>query len=167
MPRRKKSRVYWRMQGGQLRAYGDFRDLGGGQEALIPENEKRATTDPIVAESLASKRVDQLREQQRDSVILGVRRRAGLKEYASEHLIKKKKISKATDRHLSDTEHRLNAATQFFGADRDLASIGVEHVQDFLTWLSDQGNGRGQSLSASTQRKYLSALQNLFRRAQG
>jgi integrase len=58
------------------------------------------------------------------------------------------------------------AAIEFFGRDRDLASIGVEHVQDFAHWLATRPNGRGGTLSSTTQAHYLTALSNLFRRAQ-
>ena len=40
MPKtRQRDRVYWRERGGERRAYGDFRDyrdVGGGREALPP-----------------------------------------------------------------------------------------------------------------------------------
>ena len=45
-------RIRWRNQGGKDRAYADLRSLGGGQPALIPPGEKRATTDPEIAEKL-------------------------------------------------------------------------------------------------------------------
>ena len=46
----KRYRIYWREQGGSKRAYGDFRDVGGKREGLIPPGETRATTDPVLAE---------------------------------------------------------------------------------------------------------------------
>lgn len=45
MPRKRKSRIYWR----NGRAWADLRDhndVGGKREALKPERENRATTDP-------------------------------------------------------------------------------------------------------------------------
>jgi hypothetical protein len=60
---RKKSRIYWRNQGGVQRAYGNFRDVGGGREALIPEGETRATTDPVVADALVAKRLGNSRSR--------------------------------------------------------------------------------------------------------
>lgn len=162
----RRGRIYWRSRGGELRAYADFRDLGAGQEALIPPGETRATTDAVIAEALVGKRLEQLQEQRRDSVLLGVRRRTSLQEYAAEHLRKKARSSNVTDRHLADSERRLRVAIEFF-SDRDLTTIGVEHVQEFVHHLAEKENARGGTLSPSTQRKYLSALSNLFRRAQG
>lgn len=54
MATRRNGRIYWRDQGGERRAYADFRDyadVGGGREALTPKREKRATTDPDVAQA--------------------------------------------------------------------------------------------------------------------
>jgi integrase len=98
--------------------------------------------------------------------LLGVRRRTTLGAYASEHLVKKAKSGRVTEGHLAGSEHALESAISFFGADRDLASIGVEHVQAWVHFLAERDNGRGGKLSTSSQRHYLSALGNLFRRAQ-
>jgi hypothetical protein len=165
--KKRKGRIYWRDQGGVLRAYADFRDLGGGREALIPQGETRATTDPVIAEALVADRLRELYEQGRDRSLLGVRRRATLGEYAAEHLVKKARSRKVTDRWLGELEHKLELALEFFGSDRDLSSIGVEHVQEYAHWLAERSNGRGGTLSTSAQRHYVTALSNLFRRAQG
>src|SRR5438128_8165073 len=55
--------IRWRRQGGQLRAYAELRSLGGGQPALIPPGEKRATTDPETAEILLHQYIEKLRER--------------------------------------------------------------------------------------------------------
>ncbi len=50
-----RSRIYWRNQGSERSAYGDFRDfadVGGKREALIPRGAKTATGDPVIAEAL-------------------------------------------------------------------------------------------------------------------
>ena len=63
MARRKTTRLYWRERGGERRAYADlraFRDVGGGQEALIAPGESSATTDPDIAERLLTDRVAEL-----------------------------------------------------------------------------------------------------------
>ena len=76
MSRKRKSRVYWRFQGGERRAYGDFRDLGGGREALIPPKAKRATTDPDIALELVAQRVRELEQRRRHGVILDIEEEA-------------------------------------------------------------------------------------------
>lgn len=48
----KSARIYHRNQGGSCRYYGDFRHVGGGRDALIPEGETRATTDKAIAAKL-------------------------------------------------------------------------------------------------------------------
>jgi len=66
MAKRKKSRIYARQRGGETRYYADFRDFageGGGREALVPSGEKRATTDPKLAEYLAGERVKDLKRR--------------------------------------------------------------------------------------------------------
>lgn len=75
MAKRKKSRIYWRDQGGVRRAYIDLRDLGGPQRvALIPRGEKRATTDPDIAAELAAQLV---REREEKAPAEGAGRRRG------------------------------------------------------------------------------------------
>jgi hypothetical protein len=59
-PRKRRSRIYWRLRGGARRAYGDFRDysaVGGKREALIASGEKVATADPDTAHAIAAARV--------------------------------------------------------------------------------------------------------------
>src|SRR5712692_745473 len=55
--RARRSRVYWRAQGGERRAWADFRDLGGKREPLKVPGAKRATTDPKLAEVLCAQRL--------------------------------------------------------------------------------------------------------------
>ena len=66
MTRRRRSRIYWRERGGVARAYLDLRDLGGGQPALIPPGEHRATTDPDLAAVLAARRLKEFEAERRD-----------------------------------------------------------------------------------------------------
>jgi hypothetical protein len=63
---RQKSRIYWRDQGGERRAYADFRDIGGKRIPLIPEGDRRATTDELLAEQLAAKELEKLMSGKRD-----------------------------------------------------------------------------------------------------
>ena len=44
------------------RAYGDFRDVGGGLEPLIVPGDHCATMDPRIAEKLAADRLLELEE---------------------------------------------------------------------------------------------------------
>ena len=66
MPMRRRkggARIYWRMQGGARRAYGDFRDYsdaGGRREAHVPRGENLATTDDATAQLLVADRLMKL-----------------------------------------------------------------------------------------------------------
>jgi integrase len=67
-------------------------------------------------------------------------------------------------------EIHLKTAAMFFSPttkenDRNLESITVGDVQDYVSWLARRSNGRGGTLSTSSQRKYLNSLSNLYRRA--
>ena len=163
------NRVYWRNQGSHRRAYGDFRDfsdVGGGREALVPRGAKLATSDPVVAEALSVQRLAALQERRRNKTLLGVERQASLAEFASHHLVQKKKAGRVTDSHLSDTEQRLRLAIEFFGASTDLCSISVQDVQRWVNHLSQRSGVRGKTLSGGTVRHYINALSNVYRRAQ-
>lgn len=67
MRKRRRGRIY--LKSG--RYYGDFRDLGGRQEALIPNGQRLATTDPDIAGKLVTERVKELEEQRRGIAIVG------------------------------------------------------------------------------------------------
>ncbi|MEX1182152.1 MAG: site-specific integrase [Gemmatimonadota bacterium] len=138
MAKRKKSRVYWRQQGGARRAYGDFRDVGGGREALIAPGEQRAATDPVIAERLAADRLSELLGEKRDAVLFGIRRKETLLSFAAYHLVQKAKAGSGTEQHLAAVQQRLDVAAAFFGADRELSSIGVRDVQAFSNDLLER-----------------------------
>ena len=89
--RKAKSRIYWREQGGQRRAYADFRYMGSGREALIAPGELRATTDRVIAEKLMANRLSDLQGQKRDAALLGVKRKATLEAFVANHLVQKAK----------------------------------------------------------------------------
>jgi integrase len=166
MAKKTTSRIYWRDQGGVRRAYIDLRDLGGGREALKVNGEKRGTTDADIAAELAARRVKELETQKRRKVILGVERVEGLKSFAAQHLLQKAKGGKITTRWLGQTQHQLETAITFFGADRDVASISTADVQKYANHLQGISNNRGGTLSTGSQRHCLNSLSNLFRRAQ-
>jgi integrase len=161
--KRKKGRVFWR----NGRAYGDFRDLGGGREALKAPGDRLATQDEDIAAKLASDRVAELEDQKRNKVLLGIERQAGLEEFAAYHLRGKARAGKVTDEWLNQTESQLRVAVKFFGPERDLATILVKDAQEYAAHLSTIPNRRrsNQTLSSGSQRGYLNALSNLYRRA--
>jgi integrase len=180
----RKSRVYWRNQGGVRRAYGDFRDLGGKLEALIAKGETRATSDFDVANQLVSLRVAELERRKRQKGIRHLEGEATLIAYSLVHLEAKKTSGSITEQWQKVTKHHLATAIEYFcnrGAelvrddqnnpifddvpDRDLESISVAEVQKYIAWLAKRSNGRGGTLSPSAQRKHLNSLSNLYRRA--
>lgn len=166
--RRKKSRIYWRHQGGQNRAYADFRDfqdVGGGREALVAPGGARATIDPVIAEKLVADRLSELQERRRNRILLGVERDATLRVFAAHHLLEKAKSGKFEDRWLASVETHLREAVVFFGAERQLASIRTPDVQRYAQHLRQLPNRRGATLGAGTVRKYLNSLSNLYARA--
>jgi integrase len=163
-------RIYWRDQGGVRRAYGDFRDyadVGGRQEALIPEGEKRATTDPDVAAMLLARRLRELEELRRRKAILEIRPDATLARYARYHLMAKARGGRVTDAWLAQHEKALRSAVTFLG-DRPLDTITVRDVQAWAEALARQPSGRrdAATLSPKTVRTYLDILGHLYRRAQ-
>ncbi|MEX1187503.1 MAG: tyrosine-type recombinase/integrase [Gemmatimonadaceae bacterium] len=179
MPKRKKakSRIYWRERGGERRAYADFRDMGGKREPLVPPGEKRATTDSVIAEALVARRLGELTSGKRDG-IFGRRPAVPLAEYVAHHLVRKAKSGKYSVTWLADTERMLRLAVEYFGADRDLASIEVLDVQKWAAALSERSNGRcagrcgGRckegcgTLGGGAVRHHLSVLSNVFSHAQ-
>ncbi len=158
--RRRKGRIYWRTRGGASRAYADFRDVGGGREALIPSGESLATTDPVIAEKLVADRLEELQQRRRDRVLLGIHLQAGLQSFAAQHLIQKARSGRFTEKHLERMELCLRRAAQFFGADRDLGTISTA---DIGAWVNDLQESR--RLSGSSVRQHLAALSNLYKRA--
>jgi integrase len=168
-PRKRKSRIYWRTRGADRRAYADFRDygsVGGGLEALIPDGERRATSDPDIAQALVAARLKELDALRRGLALHGRARGATLASYAAEHLIKKAKAGKVTHDWMMMAELFLARAVEFLGSDRELESIGVEDVQGWANHLAATPNKHGRRLGSGTVRHALNALSNLYRRAQ-
>lgn len=182
---KRKSRIYWRGRGSARRAYADFRDFsdaGGGREALIAGDEKLATSDPDIAQSLAAARLKELDTLRRGRALHGRGKATPLGAYAAEHLVKKAKAGKVTHDWLEMAELFLSRAVAFFGADRDLEGITVEDVQGWAAHLATlparkdtrKPKADGTPLSArpvctmtsGTVRHALNALSNLYRRAQ-
>jgi integrase len=165
MAKRRKGRIYLKCG----RWYGDFRDLGGKQEALIPNGEKRATSDQDVAADLATKRVKVLEAKRRGIGLIGIGEVDGLGKYAAYHLQRKQQLGEATDWSLTGVQLALERACEFFGADTLLTKIAVTDVQDWATWLRGKYPGRNghKVLSDGAVRHHLNALSNLYKRAIG
>ena len=161
-------RIYWRERGGTRRAYADLRDyadVGGGREALVAPGEKLATADATTAHVLLARRLEQLDAARRGRTLHGETRHVTLADFASAHLVAKAESQKFTEHWLEVTEKCLDRAAEFFGADRDLASITVVDVRKWTNHLLAMRNGRKGTMSASSVRHHLSCLSNLYKRA--
>jgi integrase len=169
-PRKRKSRVYWREQGGARRAWfdgRDYSDVGGRREPLIAPGERSATTDPDVATQLAAERLQELEAARRQRAFHGGRAvETQLGAFARLHLIAKKKAGKVTDEWLALAELSLNRAIAYFGAERELDTLRVSDVRRWIVWLEAFTTPRKRRLGAGTVRHHLNALSNLYRRAQ-
>jgi integrase len=119
----------------------------------------------VLAEKLVADRLKELQERRRNRVLLGVEKQIGLAEFASHHLVQKARSGRFTEQWLASVEMHLRTAVDFFGAERDLASIKVADVQDYVGQLQGLPNGRGGTLGGGSIRKYLNSLSNLYRRA--
>lgn len=169
MPKKRTTRIYWK--GG--RAYGDFRDMGGGQEALVPPEERlpgkrgKATDDADVAAKLCADRVTELTEKRRNRGLGIVEKEPapGLKAYAAYHLIQKKRDGECTDTWIASSQHHIARACAFFGDDRPLDSIQPEHLTAWVNELRKLPGRKGRRLSETTARKGLNTLSNMFARA--
>ena len=148
------------------RWYSDFRGVGGGQRALIPPGQKRATTDKRVARALASEIEKKLLHRQLTGIVTGRTKRVTFAEYANEHWETKANLGKTLSAsHLNDLAKRLEIAADFFGASTPLDAIGGEDARRFYSHLTKRDNGRGGMLSSATQRAYLSALGGMLEQA--
>ena len=109
----RKSRVYWRTRGGARRAYADFRDysdVGGRLEALTPKGQKRATSDPDVAQALATARLRELEAKRRGRALHGEVNSTTLAEMVRLHLIAKAESRRFTKPWLATIEVFLKRA---------------------------------------------------------
>src|SRR3989454_12434431 len=157
--KRSRSPIIWREQGGTPRAYGDFRQLGGGREALRLPGTKRGVTDPDLAEVLFEKRASALREARLRGAV-GLPQPAALAAFAAEHLMAKAKGGKSTDAWLVQCERHLKRAVSEFGGQRELSTITTADVRQWVGGLAAGG------VSGSSQRHVIFTLSNLYRRAQ-
>jgi integrase len=171
--------IYWRNQGGKRRAYADLRYLGGTREALIPPGERRATSDPEIAQKLLHLRVRELEEQNKKNILRAIDPDPDFAEFAIHHLEEMESSREGGSGWLLNTEKNLVRAVEYFMCYqhattrnpkpqprwRSLSTIGVQDVHAFHEWLKTQPNGRGGVLSPQSRRHHLSALSGLFKRA--
>ena len=165
---KKNSRIYWRDRGGTRRSYADLRDyadVGGGREALVAHGEKLATADDTTAQVLLARRLEQLDGARRGRALHGEAPPMKLSDFAAAHLVAKAESQKFTEHWLEVTEKCLDRAIEFFGADRELASITVGDVRRWTNRLLAAPNGRNGTMSASSVRHHLSCLSNLYKQA--
>jgi integrase len=169
-PRKRKSRIYWREQGGACRAWfdgRDYRDVGGRLEPLVAPGERFATSDPDVATRLASQRLQEFETARRRRAFHDGRAvETQLGAFARLHLIAKKKSGKFTDTWLGSAELFLNRAVAYFGAERELDTIRVSDVRGWIAYLERTTTPAKRRLGPGTIRHHLNTLSNLYRRAQ-
>jgi integrase len=166
MRRKRETRIYWRQQGGERRAYGDFRDfhdVGGRREALVSPGESAATTDSREAEFLMARRLEELRALRQGKHVERHEPMA-LADLVSVHLITTKEAQEVTDDWIEATEGFLRRAVHFFGPDRQVTSIRPKDVKEFASHLKKVVTNRGMPLTQGSLRHHLNALSRLFRR---
>ena len=158
--------IYWRERGGVKRAYADLRayaDVGGRQEALVAPNEKRATTDPAVAQELLARRIRELDAKRRGRVLHGEAPQVSLADCARDYLLAKageinpKTGEPVTEQWMEGEELRLRRAIAHFGQDRPLEAIVVGAAREFDAALRVQGR-HWPALSGGTRRQHLNTL---------
>ncbi len=151
------------------RAYGDFRAWsaqGGKREALVVPGESRATADPIATQTLLAKRLSELSEAKENVVTVPRTRRPGLAAVIAEHLIAKDREGQVSADWNACAGVFLGRAVDFWGTERRLGSIEVEHVVDWIQYLRTVRTAHDRPLSDGTIRHHLNTLSNLYRRAQ-
>lgn len=167
MPRRSgKSRIYWK----RGRAYADlreYRDVGGGLEALKAPGTHRATEDKAVAEAVLTARLAEVKRLRRERAIIGEATvGATLAEVARQHLILKAEAGKQSEHWLRSAELYLQRAVEYFGPRRRLDSVGVSDVHRWIAHLEALPSRKGGTQAPGTIRHHLNTLSSLYRRAQ-
>jgi integrase len=165
-----RKRIYWRTQGGERRAWADFRDLGGKREPLRVPGERRATNDLRLAEVLCAQRLADLSKQHarnQERAIHGLLPQARLAKLVEEYLIARAKVGAVTDERIEAAQAYLARAIEFFGPRADLSQITTRDVRKWVENLKPRDNRRGERLSGRTLRYYLNALSHLYRWARG
>lgn len=163
-------RIYARRRGAaDARYYGDFRDyadVGGGQEPLVPEGSRYATTDPTQATELAAARLEEL-EAQRVERPTGPAAKRLLQVIIPDHLERKAKNQEGGEQWLGNVQVHLETFEDFFGSNRDIADISLREMEDYRAHLFTLPNGRAGTLSTGSIAHYLNSASNLYERAIG
>lgn len=165
MPRRGKDRSQLYRRGSRWYAdLREFRDVGGGIEALKPEGASYATTDRHEAERLLTARLQDLSRQRSQRTAVGQGKGAPrLAELARQHLIRKAETGRHADAWLRNLELYLSRAVKYFGATRDLETITVEDVFAWMRHLRTLRGRRGETMRDGTVRHHVMSLNNLYR----
>jgi integrase len=173
-PRKRRSRIYWRVRGGERRAYGDFRDyrdVGGALEALVAPGAKLATSDPDIAQALASTRLRELDGRRRTRTLHGIAKATTLASATSLHLVAKAQSGRYTTEWLARLEVYLRRVLGILGAERDPATVTVENIRELVATLRRLPSGRAlpdgrqATMGDGNVRHHLNALSGVFRRA--
>ena len=147
------------------RWYGDFReykDVGGGREALAAPGSTWGTLDEEIAKALFVKRLNELQDKKRSHAgVPQEDKTTTLTRLAIHHLTKKDKAGKTSDSHLRNLHQRLTVAVEYFGAGRDPRTIEPAEVDAWVESLAEDG-----TRTPGTVRHYLNALSGLYKRAQ-
>lgn len=160
------------------RAYGDFRGWtlwGGRLQPLVPDGERFGTRAEEIAAMLFDRRLQELRDLRRTYPDGAPREELDrITLYATYHVDALEKAPgrrKLTEGYLSNTRHRLAAATAFLAKRRVvyLRQITASDIQAYLEHLRNvTASGRahrGKRLSTATQRQYIDALGHMLQRA--
>ena len=122
---RRRSRLYFREGRGW---YADYRDVGGGQQALIPAGERNATQDIDQANALAAARLAELKEKRKDPSHTA-QDAPTLQAYAQRFL-----KAKARVRRVRTVERHELSLRKFLDAwgDIELSAITAEMAEDYM-----------------------------------
>ena len=161
MRRNDSADMYWRNGRGWYGDFRNFRDVGGGQEALKPSGARYATKEKRAAASLFSERLQYLKDRRAGLIPDPKRpkRVPTLSEYIPRHCeLKRGSVLPDT---LDREQRRLQKEVEFFG-DVRLDEIDTQRVNDYALWLEKQ-KGRYENKSAAQTRLHkLNALSSLM-----
>ena len=154
-PRKQKKRLFWRKdRGGYYGDFRDFKDVGGGKEALITSGDSTATTDMDVARELIAERVAVLKAaregiEPKDDPFLST--------YVQRHLELKSGNRRAGT--IDRDRRSFKSLLTYFGEHVKLSQITVPKLNDYVRKRQRDGVG------AQTILHELHALSNLYKRA--
>jgi len=163
-----KQRLYRRGVTG--RYYVDLRDLGGEREALVPEGESYATTDEVIALSLAGKKIEELQAKLRGEHFGGLKRIATLGTFSHEWIVYRRsfcdKDGFASSRTIKRYEQALRQLFSVIDEDARMDRVTTADAKQALAALSRRRSRSGQTLKASSLRQVLAAMQLIYDHAQ-